>query len=49
MASGDVTVFGPTTPDKLKSLIEAAGVGATWGLAMCSYGVGMVVSIAIEP
>jgi hypothetical protein len=48
MAAGDVTVFGPTTPDKLKALMEAASVASTWGCAMCSYGSGMVVAITIE-
>jgi len=48
MGAGDVTVIGPTTPDKLKAALEAASVASTWGFSICSYGNGMVVAVVIE-
>ena len=48
MAAGDVEVFGPTTPNKLKDLVEASSIVVADDISMCSFGAGMVVVIVIK-
>ena len=48
MAAGDVSVYGPTTPDKLDALITSGDVVVADDITMCSYGNGMVVVLVIK-
>lgn len=48
MADGDVTIYGPTTPDKIAALVTAGNHVVADDYTMCSYGQGMVVVMVIS-
>jgi hypothetical protein len=47
MAAGDITVVGPTTPDKLDALLTGAVVVAD-SITMCQVGKGQVVVVIVK-
>jgi len=48
MASGDIEVYGPTTPDKLDDLLTGNSISASDAVTMCSYGDGMVLVLVVK-
>ena len=48
VSTGDVEVYGPTTPAKLDAVLTAASLVVTDKITTCSYGVGMVVALVIR-
>ncbi len=48
MGTGDVEVYGPTTPDKLDAVLTAASLVVTDDVTMASYANGMVVVLVIK-
>jgi hypothetical protein len=48
MADGDVTIYGPTTPDKLKALVEAGNHVVADTHVLCPIGVGQVICMVVS-
>jgi len=48
MGTGDVEVYGPTTPDALDALVTGNSIVVADSITMCNVGGGMVLVMVIK-
>ena len=48
MADGDVSIYGPATPDKIKALVEAGSHVIADDYTMCNVGGGLVLVMVVS-